>query len=70
MTGDPEDTDVRKKTLTSVVQRMEAMAARLVDDARKASAKGKTMRAAQCAYGAQVLRDEIEWVKKLRRKQE
>jgi hypothetical protein len=52
------------------MQRMEAMVARLVDDARKASAKGKTMRAAQCAYGAQVLRDEIEWVKKLRRKQE
>jgi hypothetical protein len=65
-----QDDDPRGRALTSVMQRMEAMAARLVDDARKASAKGKTMRAAQCAYGAQVLRDEIEWVKKLRRKQE
>ena len=65
-----QDDDPRGRALTSVMQRMEAMVARLVDDARKASAKGKTMRAAQCAYGAQVLRDEIEWVKKLRRKQE
>jgi len=65
-----QDDDPRGRALTSVMQRMGAMAARLVDDARKASAKGKTMRAAQCAYGAQVLRDEIEWVKKLRRKQE
>jgi hypothetical protein len=65
-----QDDDPRRKALTSVVQHMEAAAAKLIDDARRANDKGRTVRAAQCVYGAQVLRDEIEWVKKLRRKQE
>lgn len=64
-----QDDDPRGKALTSVVQRMEAVAAKLIDDARKSNDKGRTVRAAQCAYAAQVLRDEIEWVKKLRRTQ-
>lgn len=65
-----QDDDPRGKVLTSVMQHMEAAAVKLLDDARKSNDRGRTVRAAQCAYGAQVLRDEIEWVKKLRRKQE
>lgn len=65
-----QDDDPRGKALTSVIQHMESAAAKLIDDASKANDKGRTVRAAQCSYGAQVLRDEIEWVKKMRRKQE
>jgi len=68
MTGDPEDIDVRKKTLTSVMQRMEAMAVKHTSMARKDNDKGRTVMAAQHSYAASVLRDEIEWLKTMRRK--
>lgn len=61
-----EEADVRRQTMASVIQHMEAMVRKQMGMARKESEKGRAAKAAQHTFGANLLRSEIDWMKSMR----
>lgn len=63
-----DEADIRKQTLGSVIQHLEAMVLKQRGMARKEDEKGRAVKASQHSFAANVLREEIEWLKAMRRK--